>query len=177
MNILDTVLFSWVGSLETMVSNFYIWDTLGCFEEFLGVFSADGIDKNIFKSKLQGFEFVILNTEEIRSKRQGHWISLSRYFKENQVILELFDSFGYPVRALHKNIQDVIKNTQFNTFLTNNRVIQHPESNYCGFFTIARFVSLKTNVSIEDFLSGFSSETAQNDTKVIKYIRSIYSKK
>lgn len=155
------------------ISNFYIQDTLGCFEEFLGVFSADGINRNIFNSGFRRFEFLIINTEEIQSEKEGHWISLSRYFKQGQVILELFDSFGFPVRALHKNIQQVIKNSQFNTFLTNNRIIQHPESKYCGFFAIARFVSLMMNVTIEDFLSAFSLQTADNDSIVIKYIRGI----
>lgn len=154
-----------------MVSNFYIEDTIGHFDEFAGVFSADSVNKNIFNNKFKSLQFIILNTEEIQSKKQGHWISLSRYFKEGKVILELFDSFGYPLSVLHKNIQDVIKNAQFQTFVTNNRIIQHPRSNYCGFFVIARFISLKMNIEIENFLAVFSSDTARNDLRVIKYIR------
>lgn len=154
-----------------MVSNFYIEDTLGCFEEFAGVFSADNVNKNIFNTKFKSFQFIILNTEEIQSKTLGHWISLSRYFKDGEVVLELFDSFGYPLSALHKNIQDVIRCARFQTFVTNNRIIQHPKSNYCGFFAIARFISLKLNIVIEKFLSEFSSETELNDLRVIKYIR------
>ena len=154
-----------------MVSNFYIEDTLGCFEEFAGVFSADNVNKSIFNTKFKDLQFIILNTEEIQSKSLGHWISLSRYFKDGEVVLELFDSFGYPLSALHKNIQDVIRCARFQTFVTNNRIIQHPKSNYCGFFAIARFISLKLNIEIEKFLSEFSSETELNDLMVIKYIR------
>ena len=154
-----------------MVSNFYIEDTLKCFDEFDGVFSADSVNKNIFSREFKRFQFIILNTEEIHSKAHGHWISLSRYFENGEVILELFDSFGYPLRALHKNIQSVIKSAHFQTFVTNNKIIQHPKSNYCGFFAIARFVSLKLNIDMEKFLSAFSTETEHNDLRVIKYIR------
>ena len=112
-----------------------------------------------------------INKLDNKGKKQGHWISLSRYFKGGKVTLELFDSFGYPLSVLHKNIQDVIKNAHFQTFVTNNRIIQHPRSNYCGFFVIARFISLKMNIVIENFLAEFSSDTSRNDLRVIKYIR------
>lgn len=154
-----------------MVSNFYIEDTLACFEDFDGVFSADNVNKNIFSNKFKRFQFIILNTEELQSKTLGHWISLSRYFKDGKVILELFDSFGYPLNALHNNIKDVIKNARFQVFVTNNRIIQHPKSNYCGFFVIARFISIKLSIEIEQFLNEFSPDTELNDLRVIKYIR------
>lgn len=156
-----------------MVSNFYLEDTLGSIQGFEGVFSADCVNKNIFSSKFKRTQFIILNTEELQSKEQGHWISISRYFKNGVVFLELFDSFGYPLSALHKNIQNVIKNGRFKTFITNNKIIQHPKSNYCGFFVMARFISLKLDIDIEDFLENFSVDTEHNDPLVIKYIRNI----
>ena len=159
-----------------MVSNFYIQDVLGCFEEFAGVYSADNVKQNLFSEKFKSLQFIIINTEELQSKVQGHWISISRYLKNGEVILEFFDSFGYPLSALHKNIQNVIKKARFKTFITNNKIIQHPESNYCGFFAIARFISLKLNIEIDEFLSIYSSATKQNDSRVIKYIREFYNK-
>ena len=159
-----------------MVSNFYIQDTIGHFDEFAGVYSADSVKQDLFSKKFKSFQFIIVNTEELQSKVLGHWVSISRYFKNGEVILEFFDSFGYPLSALHKNIQNVIKKARFQTFITNNKIIQHPESNYCGFFAIARFLSLKLDIGADEFLTLFSSATKQNDSKVIKYIRKYFNK-
>ena len=157
-----------------MVSNFDFENALSKSDQFLGVFSADHLDKYVFRGAFKSMKYVIINTEPIGSKRVGHWISLSRYLDKNgKVILECFDSFGWPIKLFHQNIKDAIRNARFDVFVTNNKILQHPKSNYCGVYIIARFLGLFTKSNFTDFLSHFTSDLAGNDTQVERYISMI----
>ena len=155
-----------------MVDNFYINQTLDKFHQFLGVFAANHLDENLFRKNFSSVQYVIINTEHLESGEEGHWISLSRYKdKKGRVILEFFDSLAWPVILLDQNIRKTIQNARFDIFVTNNKMIQHPRSKYCGFYTIARFLGLLKENNISDFLSHFTCDLTGNDRRVLRYIR------
>ena len=155
-----------------MVDNFYINQTLDKFHQFLGVFAANHLDENLFRKNFSSVQYVIINTEHLESGEEGHWISLSRYKdKKGRVILEFFDSLAWPVILLDHNIRKTIQNARFDIFVTNNKMIQHPRSKYCGFYTIARFLGLLKENNISDFLSHFTCDLTGNDRRVLRYIR------
>lgn len=157
-----------------MVSNFYISDQLNKFTEFCGVFAANNINKDIFKNKFKTIQFLVVNTEEIGSGKEGHWLSLCRYLDKNgKVILEYFDSLAWPFENVHENIKQTIINSCFDVFIKNNKILQHPKSNFCGFYVIARFLSLVSKITINDFLACFSRDLEKSDDEIIKYIKKL----
>lgn len=155
-----------------MVSNYFLQDVLGRFDSFRGVYAADTIDTHILRKEYSGaLEFFIVNTEPISSQQMGHWIAFSRYRDAGEVVLELFDSLGYPVSSLSSNIKQIVKSASYESFVTNQRILQPPSSNFCGLYCIARFISLLHEEALKDFLNAFSSERELNDTRVCTYIR------
>ncbi len=155
-----------------MVSNYFLLDVLGGFENFKGVYAADTIDTGILRKEYsEAPEFFIVNTEPISSQRMGHWITFSRYRENGEVVLEMFDSLAYPLSSLSRNIQQIMKSGSYENFLTNQKVLQTVSSNFCGLYCIARFISLLHKESLKDFLNAFSSDREQNDERVCKYIR------
>ena len=156
-----------------MVDNFFISQTLGNFDQFLGVFAANHLNNYLFRKKFKSLQYVIVNTEPLNGK-EGHWISLSRYKdKKGRIILEFFDSLSWPVILLHHNIKKTIQNAYFDIFVTNNKILQHPRSKFCAFYTIARFMSLIKKTNMLDFLSYFTYVLSKNDELVLRYIRMI----
>ena len=89
------------------------------------------------------------------------------------IILEFFDSLAWPVILLHQNIKKTIQNAHFDIFVTNNKMLQHPKSKFCAFYTIARFLSLVKKTNMIEFLSYFTHVLTKNDKLVIRYIRII----
>ena len=162
-----------LNNIFIMVDNFFISQTLGNFDQFLGVFPANHLNNYLFKKEFKSLEYVICNTEPLNGK-EGHWISLSRYEdNKGRIILEFFDSLAWPVILLHHNIKKTIQNAHFDIFVTNNKMMQHPRSKFCAFFTIGRFLSLLKKTNMIDFLSYFSYDLAENDKLIISYIRMI----
>ena len=156
------------------LDNIYIDQTLKNFSQFYGVFAADHLNKYFFRPSFYSMQYIIVNTEPISSKKHGHWIALCRYLdKDEKVILECFDSLAWPISLLHSNIKNTILNANFDLFVTNNKMLQHPGSSYCGFYTIARFLGLIRKSNITDFLSHFTCDLIENDLRVLEYIRAI----
>ena len=155
-----------------MVSNYFLQDVLGGFDNFRGVYAADTIDTNILRKEYSGAqEFFIVNTEPISSQQMGHWIAFSRYREDGEVVLELFDSLAYPVSSLHSNIKQIVKSASYESFVTNQRILQSVSSIFCGLYCIARFISLLHEESLKDFLKTFSSDRESNDSRACTYIR------
>ena len=161
-----------VPSLKNGVSNFYLHDTLSCFQSFMGVFAPDTLPQNIFRERHEGkMEFLIINSEEISSNRSGHWLSFMRYREDGRCVLEFFDSLAIPHSLLPENVKKMIAISHFDIFKSNLKILQSVASNYCGLYCIARFLSLLNRMRLEKFLSTFEADKVLNDHVVVMYIR------
>ena len=161
-----------VPTLKNGVSNFYLHDTLGSFQSFMGVFAPDTLPWNIFRERHRGrMEFLIINSEEISSNRSGHWLSFTRYKEDGRCVLEFFDSLAFPHSLLPENVKKMIAVSDFDIFKTNQKILQSVASNYCGLYCIARFLSLLHETRLEKFLNTFKVDKALNDQIVVMYIR------
>ena len=58
---------------------------------FEGIFAPDNLYR-ISNWRFKDKQSIIVNTEEINSNIIGHWILISRYYKNEKIILEIFDS-------------------------------------------------------------------------------------
>ena len=99
----------------------------------------------------------------------GHDITECKYDR----YLELFDSLCTPFNNLSLYIRNFIQNTIHDRFILSPRIIQHPNSNFCGFYCIARALSIIQNISQFNFYDDFSYEIKLNDSLVIRYIRDL----
>ena len=158
--------------IVNMVSNIYLNSTLRNIDGWRGVFAADTIPINPFTSPQSKPQFVIVNTSPIRDS-DGHWVLLSKYSESGNTVLEVCDSYGWPLSSLHQNIQTVLLTVKFDFLLTNNQNIQHIQSNYCGLFTIARIVSILRSESLQKHLSLYSANLSKNNQRCIDYIRTV----
>ena len=155
-----------------MVTNVYLDNTLGGLKNFLGTYAADEIDHSIFAGKVFPHH-AIVNTKTSSDGEMGHWILISRYYEYDKIILEIYDSFGYPISALSKNIKMLITKLEYDFLVTNNIIVQHVLSQYCGFFCIARILSIMNGESLIKHLNIFSTNLIENNDTVCDYIKSI----
>ena len=152
-----------------MVSNIYLEKTLKYINGFVGVFAADQISVDDFNSSLP--QYAVVNTKNISDTVVGHWLLLSRYEKDGEIILELYDSFAYPISILSENLKQVILNLDYDYFITNNVNVQHLSSQYCGIYCIGRILSLNNMETLSSHLKMFSLDLSQNDIILCDYIR------
>ena len=152
-----------------MVSNIYLEKTLKYINGFVGVFAADQISVDDFNSSLP--QYAVVNTRNINDTAVGHWLLLSRYEKDGEIILELYDSFAYPISILSENLKQVILNLDYDYFVTNIVNVQHLSSQYCGFYCIGRILSLNNMETLSNHLKMFSLDLSQNDIILCDYIR------
>ena len=152
-----------------MVSNIYLEKTLKHINGFVGVFAADQISAETFNGALP--QYAIVNTKNMTDPAMGHWLLLSRYEEAGEIILELFDSFAYPVNILCENLKDIIRKLHYDCFVTNNLNVQHLSSQYCGIYCIGRILSIRNMETLADHLNMFSPILTRNDVIVCDYIR------
>ena len=110
------------------------------------------------------------------SNKVGHWILLLKYQYKYERYLELFDSLCTPYNILSLYIRSFIENTTHDRFILSPRIIQNAESNFCGFYCIARSLSIIQNISQFDFYDNFSYEIKLNDSLVVQYITNLCNK-
>lgn len=153
-----------------MVSNIYLEKTLKHLKGFLGVFAANEIHAVQFNDEIFP-QFSIVNTKTSSDDEMGHWLLISRYFNYDEMILEVYDSFGYPISLLHENIKNLIINLNYDFLITNNRIVQHLKSQYCGIFCIGRILSIINNESLLEHLNIFSDDLFVNNEILCDYIK------
>ena len=153
-----------------MTSNLYIDSILNRLEGFRGVYAADNLPIKIFSDQKTP-QFAVVNTKPI-SEDDGHWLLIARYNNH----LELFDSLAYPLCLLHQNIRKIFLRENFKTFQKNNKIIQPINSRFCGFYVIARIISIVEGESLASHLEIYSPDLSLNSTICSKYIEDTCNK-
>lgn len=152
-----------------MVSNLYLDNVMRSIEGWRGVWPACSIPEKIFVSSSQP-QFSIINTNDL-DHGDGHWILISRFHSDKGTILELYDSLAWPVSALDYRIKKAILQESFTIFQTNNKIIQHINSKYCGIFAIARAISILKGESLRSHLDIYTENLEGNSRICYSYIR------
>ena len=137
----------------------------------------DGLDLiGVFSKDLLPTERVagsyIINMEDHNAGSGTHWTAF-KIFENGKACY--FDSFGFPApREVNKFLMP------FKPIATNNRHIQHINSDKCGYFCIA-FIKYFDNFNIkkdvyeafDDFLNCFSNNEKTNDKIVMDLIKKL----
>lgn len=153
-----------------MTTNTYICRVLDRFDSFMGVFPAD-IHPKLPRIK-NGFLSAIFNTKLSYETGIGHWVLIS-YFCYNEVLFfcEVFEPLGFNNDVLPRVIKEYIRGLNVRVKYT-TREIQSINSNFCGFFCIARFLSIYYDEKLSTFLNKFNkSPLITNDDKCVKLIQ------
>ena len=145
-----------------MVSNQLICSVLEHVDTFKGCFSLDQLhelrpDYNDFASSY------IINTFESSLPRGGHWLVAT--FGRKGGHIELFDSLAekdfIPPPILH-----IL--SKFGKVVFNSQAIQHPMSDYCGFFCISRVISIYKKQQLGTFISKFNVDDLFGNDKIVQ---------
>jgi hypothetical protein len=131
--------------------------------QFVGVYPCDILpnvkNKPVFS--------VIFNLAK-HNQEGTHYVAIVA----NQRFLTYFDSFGKPCQNV--DIKNFIANNKLSRkVLVNTQILQHENSNFCGFYCLAFILSnIVNNISLNKFVKYFHNKTnlLLNDNLVIKYI-------
>ena len=145
-----------------MVSNQLIYSVLEHVDTFKGCFSLDELHKirpdyNDFASSY------IINTFESFIPQGGHWLVAT--FGTEGGHIELFDSLAekdlIPPPILHTL-------SKFGEVVFNSQAIQHPLSDYCGFFCISRVISIYKKQQLGAFISKFNFDDLFRNDRLVQ---------
>ena len=153
-----------------MVLNVYLNNVCMKIKVFEGIFAPDNLYR-ISNWRFKDKQSIIVNTEEINSNIIGHWILISRYYKNEKIILEIFDSLCTPMFLLHSKIKYFLISISSDEIIHSNKIIQHYNSKYCGLFCLCRILSINNNESLKDHLKMYSHNSILNNSICYKYIR------
>lgn len=153
-----------------MTSNIFIAQILDVFHSFLGVFPSDEYPK--LPRIKHGVLGAVFNTKSSKEHVCGHWVLISYFIYDYKLIFcEIFDSLSLNENILPTNIIEYISSLKTHVKYSKIRV-QSLESEFCGIFCIARFLSIYLNECLNVFLAKFDTrELMVNDRKVVVIIR------
>lgn len=128
---------------------------------FKGVFSRDELERVVLRKN----QLIIANTAV--KPLPGHWIV---FFQSDH--LEFFDSLAAnPSKYGLEFVFFIRNNAPERGLKINPRPIQHPSSTACGWFCLYFAMMRCHHVSMDNILKRFSSNTALNDTLVIRAVK------
>ena len=136
---------------------------------FVSVYACDELEK-IDIRYLESPSILIVNViSSTHSSLHGHWVTVAIYKIRSKNCAYYMDSLGYGP-TFDSNIWAFLKNN-FLKINANDHPIQHPKSEFCGFYAIAHCICVENNINMDDFYSLFSAKpTFENDDIVIKFI-------
>ena len=158
-------------------TNIYLHDLAKkiCPSKYVGIYACDElsmINTRLFTTKPSTALIVNLIASSA-AHIHGHWVSINVKYKKRkkQFSATYFDPLGHD-STFDTNIKHflytILKCTKV---VSNPYPIQHPRSQFCGFYTIAHVISVETNLPFTDFLNIFHhAPTFYNDKVVIKFI-------
>ena len=128
---------------------------------FLGVYPCD-ISPNTNNKPV----FAVIFNLSKHNEEGTHYVAI--FVTQNSVTY--FDSFGK--KCTNSDIKKFILPHKVNKkFISNSIQVQHDESNFCGFFSLAFILSQVLNISLKKFLKLFTrGNLLLNDDIVTKYI-------
>ena len=122
---------------------------------FLGAISYKELPQKIKK-----YPFCVVINSAAPHQKFGHWTAI---FCENENWGAYFDSLGIqPWGEILSFINRNISNAVYN-----RRLIQHPQSQACGYYCIIFLKSLDSKDNLSHILGQFEDDTKLNDTKVV----------
>ena len=148
-----------------MVSNIDIDIILKPLSNYAGCYALDDI--NLVTPDYMGnnVSSFIVNTFEGKYRYGGHWL-LVTFFNDRSGV-EVFDSLGLSILIPNKIIRAL---SRFGTVQCTSPSLQNPFSDFCGYYVMARCISISNGQSLEKFYSNFTSDLHLNDTLVKKEI-------
>ena len=134
---------------------------------YIGCFACDQLPNTYPENAL-----AVVNLDRIKDFG-SHWVVVSSLDKNRTLYL---DSFGRPLNNAY--IAASLKNRKKPIF-HNKIVLQHPLSQYCGFFCIFFCYFLARNYSIEEILKTYFNppKSIYSDLLVKNFIKEIFSLK
>lgn len=135
----------------------------------INVYAADRLPRRNLNLNANNY-FLIANDSPSTSSGT-HWLAFFLSRKNNQNIIEYFDSYGF----------SPYKNNYFTRFLQrfgnkiiyNKKMLQSPFSTKCGKYCICFLHHKSTNKSMASFVKLFSSNFSDNDKKIEKMYKEI----
>ena len=148
-----------------MVDNIYLESVLKPWSTLRQVTSIDKL--HTIKKIMNLPASFIINTSP--APAYGHWI-LTIFTTSRHCIF--FDSFALTPDNYNVEIKKFIAKNSISVEF-NLLPIQAIQSEYCGFFCIAKIISSMLNENNQTFMKHFSSNLRDNDAIVIKLIQSL----
>lgn len=135
----------------------------------VNVYAADRLPKRSLSLNKNNY-FLIANDSPSTSSGT-HWLAFFLTRKNNQNIIEYFDSYGF----------SPYKNKYFSRFLQrfgnkviyNKKMLQSPFSTKCGKYCICFLHHKSKNKSMASFVKLFSDDFTDNDKKIEKIYKEI----
>ena len=157
---------------------------------FKGVFTSDELNNIHITSDIfddNNPRSLVFNTvRRVGDSRIGHWLSISTMYSSNIGILKLtyFDSFAQSFKKQNKSINNFINNIKVSCHNRNikfvleeiNRQIQNNKSAVCGAYCVYVIINSheRPSSSLNRIFVNFKGNTKNNDTKILKYIISVW---
>lgn len=106
--------------------------------------------------------FIIVHVP-IQDETHGHFVVFE--VSCERPVAQYFDSFGLDAKTYFDNIP-------FQIVSRNDRALQNPKSNLCGFYSLFFiYHRIHSNLYHSSFLSLFVSNTNANDNQIVKFIQ------